>query len=137
MNPTKDTKLAELEEHRVTVLEETKIARFLKQHQLQLVKFDGCAYGLRSCIKGEEEKYLKKPWMIATNIPEVVSTLDGNYCPGIGPGHTHSVTCGKNAKHSQQYTAKLAEDIHRAIANFTTNGKGCWMGLDSGPSRPL
>ena len=81
-----------------------------------MAKFDGCAYGLRSCLKGEEDKFLKKPWMIATSIPEVAAALDGHFCPGVGPGHEHSVTRGKNAKHSQQYTAELAEEIHRAIA---------------------
>ena len=93
-----------------------KVAKFIKRQNLTLAKFDGCAYGLRSCLKGEEDKFLKKPWMIATNIPEVAATLDNNLCPGVGPGHEHSVTCGKNAKHSQQYTIELAEEIHRAIA---------------------
>ena len=105
-----------------------KVASFLKRYKLQLAKFDGCAYGLRSCIKGEEDKFLKKPWMIATNIPEIMTTLDGHYCPGTGPGHEHSITRGKNAKHSQHYTVKLAKDIHKAIADFHVHGKGCWTG---------
>ena len=105
-----------------------KVANFIKRHRLQLAKFDGCAYGLRSCIKGEEDKYLKKPWMIATSIPEIMTTLDGNYCPGTGPGHEHSITRGKNAKHSQQYTNKLATAIHKAIADFHVRGIGCWSG---------
>ena len=66
--------------------------------------------------------------MIATSIPEIMTTLDGNYCPGTGPNHEHSITRGANAKHSQQYTAKLAKDIHRAIEEFHVRGKGCWPG---------
>ena len=92
------------------------MARFIKDQKLTLAKFDGCAYGLRSCMKGEEEKFLKKPWMIATNLPEVMAALDGRLCPGVGPSHEHGVTCNKNAKHSQHYTIQLAVEIHDAIA---------------------
>ena len=93
-----------------------KVAQFIKRYGLALAKFDGCAFGLRSCIKGEEDRFLKKPWMIATNIPQVERSLDKRLCPGVGPDHVHGVTCGKNAKHSQQYTIQLATEIHHAIA---------------------
>ena len=100
-----------------------KVAQFIKKHGLALARFDGCAFGLRSCIKGEEDKFLKKPWMIATNIPQVEQSLDKRLCPGVSLNHVHGVTCGKNAKHSQQYTAQLATEIHHAIAAYFGYGQ--------------
>ena len=105
-----------------------KVARFIKRYGLRLAKFDGCAYGLRSCLKNEEHKFLMKPWMIATNVPEIFETLDGNMCPGTSINHQHSTTCGKNAKHSQFYTHELATAIHHAIHKHHL-GHGCfWRG---------
>ena len=97
-----------------------KVNKFIRKQKLMMAKFDGCAYGLRSCLKGEEDKFLKKPWLIATNIPTVAKTLDGKLCPGVSPNHTHGVTCGKNAKHSQQYTVEFAKEVHHAIADYFT-----------------
>jgi len=85
-----------------------KVERFLRKWKLTTAKFDGCAFGLRSCIEREKEKYLKKPWLVATNIPAVQHALDGRLCPGTSLDHVHGVTCGRNAKHSQYYTAELA-----------------------------
>ena len=36
---------------------------FMNKHNLKYVHFDGCSLGL----KGREQKYMKKPWCIATN----------------------------------------------------------------------
>ena len=89
-----------------------KVERFLRKWRLASARFDGCAFGLRSCIEREKEKFLKKPWLIATNIDTVFSALDGRTCPGTGTDHEHSTTCGRNAKHSQYYTKELALAIH-------------------------
>jgi hypothetical protein len=103
-----------------------KVKAFLKRNNLSLARFDGCAFGLRSCIEREKEKFLKKPWMIATNVPEVFKALDGRLCPGVSLEHQHSVTCGKNALHSQYYTRELAETIHAAIASHYDEGHSWW-----------
>ena len=52
-------------------------------------------------IPGEGHLFLRKPWCMATDVPEVFGALDGKVCPGISDCHRHGVTCGRNAKHSQ------------------------------------
>ena len=103
-----------------------KVERFLRKWRLASARFDGCAFGLRSCIEREKEKFLKKPWLIATNIDTVFSALDGRTCPGTGTDHEHSTTCGRNAKHSQYYTKELALAIHEAIARHHMEGHSWW-----------
>jgi hypothetical protein len=108
-----------------------KVAGFLRKYKLMSAKFDGCAFGLRSCIARESEKFLRKPWLVATNIPAVHAALDGKLCPGTSTGHQHSTTCGRNAKHSQYYTRHLALVLHEAIAKHHTDGGSWWKGSQS------
>ena len=102
-----------------------EVIQFISSNELRLAHFDGCFYGLRSCIPGSEAKYLNKPSTIATNLPEVHERFDGCMCPGIGPDHVHDVTCGKNAKHSQGYTSKMVENLHYCIKRHF-EGPSCW-----------
>jgi hypothetical protein len=103
-----------------------KVERFIRKHRLTTAEFDGCAFGLRSSIKREEGKYLKKPWRIVTNIPAIQEALAGRLCPGTSDTHVHAVTCGKDAKHSQYYTRSLARTIHDAIAKHHMSGSSWW-----------
>jgi hypothetical protein len=103
-----------------------RVDQFVRRYGLSTVEFDGCAFGLRSCIKREEGKFLRKPWRIVTNIPAVQEALKGHKCPGISTDHVHATTCGKNAKHSQYYTRQLAETIHKAIAKHHESGQSWW-----------
>ena len=105
-----------------------KVAQFLKKWDLASARFDGCAFGLRSCIEREKEKFLKKPWLVATNIPSVFEALNDRLCPGTSEGHVHGTTCGRNAKHSQYYTKQLALVLHDAIARHHEGGKSWWRG---------
>jgi hypothetical protein len=105
-----------------------KVKKFVTMNRLSLAKFDGCAFGLRSCIQRESEKFLRKPWLVATNIPEVHRVLDGKLCPGVSLEHQHSTTCGKNSKHSQYYTVELAKSLHGALAEFHLSGNSWWKG---------
>ena len=81
-----------------------EVERFCAENGLQKAHFDGCRFGLRSCIAGSESKYLMKPWTFATNLPEVFEVFNGMFCPGVSSEHVHDSTCGRNAKHSQGYT---------------------------------
>jgi hypothetical protein len=54
--------------------------------------------------------------------------LDGRLCPGTSLDHVHGVTCGRNAKHSQYYTAELALVLHNAIAQHHQEGHSWWKG---------
>ena len=101
------------------------VEKFLKDNKMYKANFDGCYFGLRSCVKGSEHLYLRKPWCLATNLPEVLEGFTGLYCPGTGPDHIHDTTCGKNAKHSQGYTVEMVLKLHWCIKRHF-EGPNCW-----------
>ena len=76
--------------------------------------FDGCQYGLKSVRKDREHLFLRKPWTIASNIPEVFALLC-KLCPGETVSHRHDTCNGKNAIASQYYTPFMVTLIHMAI----------------------
>ena len=102
-----------------------EVVRFCAENELHKAHFDGCRFGLRSCIPGSESKYLMKPWTFATNLPEIFEIFDDMFCPGVSSEHVHDSTCGKNAKHSQGYTSEIVELIHRGVKRHF-EGPNCW-----------
>ena len=82
--------------------------------------FDGCQYGLKSVRKGREHLFLRKPWTIASNIPEVFALLC-KLCPGETVSHRHDTCNGKNAIASQYYTPFMVTLIHMAIMRHFEN----------------
>ena len=103
-----------------------KVEQFIEDNDLVKSRFDGCVFGLRSILRGEEHKYLRKPWCIATNIPEVYSALDGVLCPGVDESHQHGTSGGKNTRHTQGYTEALVITIHQAVARSLKNFGRFW-----------
>lgn len=75
---------------------------FMTKYNLKYVHFDGCALGL----KGRHQKFLKKPWCIATNDMRLLQYFGQYNCPG---DHEHEPTQGQNAIDSAFYTAEFAE----------------------------
>ena len=75
---------------------------FMTIHNLKYVHFDGCALGLKS----RRQKFLKKPWCVATNDVRLLQYFGRYTCPG---DHEHEPTQGRNAADSAFYTAEFAE----------------------------
>ena len=75
---------------------------FMTKHNLKYVHFDGCALGLKS----RHQKFLKKPWCVATNDVRLLQYFGQYTCPG---DHEHEPTQGQNAADSAFYTAEFAE----------------------------
>ena len=108
-----------------------EVEKFLWENSLAKAYFDGCHFGLRSCVKGSESLFLRKPWCIATNLPEVHERFDGRMCPGTGPDHVHGVTCGKDAKHSQGYTRQMVVELHECIRDHFLGSNRWWTGAEA------
>ena len=114
-----------------------EVERFLRDNEMQKAHFDGCHFGLRSVIPGEEHLFLNKPWTFATNIQEIFDGFNGKLCPGRGPRHQHGTTCGANAKHSQGYSAEMVDLLHRCIKKHIQGCNSWWTGWteDASPAR--
>ena len=80
---------------------------FMTKHNLKYVHFDGCALGL----KGRNQKFLKKPWCIATNDVRLLQYFGQYVCPR---NHEHEPTQGANATDSAFYTPEFAEVLLQA-----------------------
>ena len=81
---------------------------FMKRHNLKYVHFDGCSLGL----KGRNQKFLKKPWRIATNDVRVLQYFGQHQCPR---NYEHEQTIGTNATASAYYTPQFAEVLLKAL----------------------
>lgn len=75
---------------------------FMTRYNLKYVHFDGCALGLKS----RRQKFLKKPWCIATNDLRLLQYFGQYTCAG---NHEHELTQGQNAVDSAFYTLEFAE----------------------------
>ena len=79
----------------------SRVKKWIGAHPIQKAHFDGCRFGLIN-KKGE---YVKKPWTVATTIPQLYDKLSGKCCKG---GHIH----GKCTKESESYTSPFARTVH-------------------------
>ena len=51
---------------------------FMIKYQLVPAHFDGCAFNLRSLV--DPNKFIKKPWTFATNMPAMHMSFDKCFC---------------------------------------------------------
>ena len=95
-----------------------KVKRFLARNNMSKCYLDGCAFGLRSRHPNHRNKFLRKPWTIATNFPQIFGKHCGKRCPG---GHEHVPTQGSDTKPTESYTVPLATAIHNAWCEQAEN----------------
>ena len=92
----------------------------LQSNMMSYLSFDGCRYGLKSIKRGKEHLFIKKPWMFASNIPQL-RNLFNLVCLR---DHEHETCNGIDAVHSQYYTKLIARLTHLAfMRHFTYNKK--------------
>ena len=84
------------------------VQSFLKRHQLKLLPFHGCQFGVVDTTNGLP---MKKGWMIATNLEEL-SGLAEYTCDG---SHTHGQSRGVALKLAENYTFALTDFIHKCF----------------------
>jgi hypothetical protein len=95
--------------------QDKRVRGFLRQHRLIRNTFHGCMYGLcpSHSMTSDTQKYIKKPWSIATN--------------NLNVWHALSKTCDKSHEHvrcqrndtslSERYTHQMCEAVHLAFAS--------------------
>jgi hypothetical protein len=98
-----------------TYWKRTDIMNMISELELHPTHIHGCSLGLKSKRKGFEHLYLKKPWAIYSNSPDINNVLRKHTCPGVSADHEHDQCRGNNAKLSERYTALFARCIHRAL----------------------
>ena len=70
------------------------------------------------------DKFIFKPWWIASNDDVLVTQLDKQRCPGKSSRHRHFPCQGPMAKPSGNYTDKMVQIIHEAWKQSCIN-RGC------------
>jgi hypothetical protein len=95
------------------------VLNFVRLNNLVDYDFDGCMYGLCSVVEATLGEPIKKPWRIASDMPEF--EMLRRQCT-----HTpteHAQCAGKDTKLSEGYTDALARSIHACFALH-----GCRLG---------
>ena len=87
------------------------VQEFLARNDLHSVNMDGCAYGLVARYGSLKGQPIKKPWRIATNMPELRQRLSRR-CACTS---AHAPCEGRDTSETEAYTDEMAEQIHRAF----------------------
>ncbi len=93
---------------------EKPIQDLTREYGLINYDFDGCEYGLRSTAAATPGRPIRKPWRIASDMPEFASlrrlcTHDPN---------EHARCAGDDTKRTEGYTDELALLIHRCFGLY-------------------
>ena len=87
------------------------VQAFILRNRLNSVILDGCAFGLvakHGSLKGFP---IRKPWRVATNMPELRLRLDRRCaCTSV-----HAPCEGRDTSETEAYTDTMAEQIHLAF----------------------
>ena len=90
------------------------VRRFLRTYGLSLYDFDGCALRLRSRKHGREDKFLRKPWRICADVPQL-----RRLCRKCDHPHEMQVLVeSSDTRWTEGYTDELAREIHSAWSSW-------------------
>ena len=85
-----------------------KVKKFLEEYQMEKYNFHGCMLG--TCSR--DGIPIKKPWTVATTIPELGSSLMKYQCDG---SHEHAEGRGVDLKLTELYTWKFVDEVHSSL----------------------
>ena len=89
-----------------------KVRRFLETHMMEKYNFHGCMLG----TKNHDGIAIKKPWTVATSIPEIGHCLVKYQCDGQ---HEHVAGRGIDLKATELYTWDFVDNVHAALQQST------------------
>ena len=89
-----------------------KVKKFLEDHFMEKYNFHGCMLGTMN----RDGIFIKKPWTVATSIPELGNRLSQYQCDG---SHNHVAGRGVDLKMTELYTWKFVDEIHSALQPST------------------
>ena len=87
--------------------------KFFEELQLEKLRFDGCALGLRSVNNDP----IRKPWCVATNKGHIFRAFAKYSCPGKDKHPYHEPCAGTYTKRTEGYTWPFADVVHKAWGN--------------------
>ena len=85
-----------------------KVKKFLEENQMEKYNFHGCMLG--TCNR--DGIPIKKPWTVATTIPELGTGLMKYQCDG---SHEHAEGRGVDLKLTELYTWKFVDEVHASL----------------------
>ena len=89
-----------------------KVRKFLEAHLMEKYNFHGCMLG----TKNHDGIAIKKPWTVATSIPEIGNSLVKYQCDGL---HGHVAGRGMDLKDTELYTWDFVDTVHAALQQST------------------
>ena len=89
-----------------------EVRALIERYNLQPVKFHGCALNLKVTKGKYKGKYLKKPWTIYTDCPNVRDIFANKLCQR---NHDHAECRGEVCKNTEGYTADYVACLHTAF----------------------
>ena len=89
-----------------------KVRKFLEAHVMEKYNFHGCMLG----TKNHDDIAIKKPWTVATSIPEIGNSLVKYQCDGL---HEHVAGRGIDLKDTELYTWEFVDTVHAALQQST------------------
>ena len=87
----------------------------MRAYGLREYDFDGCMYGLFSGIRGRENKLLRKPWRICSDLEQMRRTC--RKC-----NHTrcqHARVESADTKGTEEYTDEMVRRLHSIWHEYT------------------
>ena len=90
----------------------SEVRALIKKYGLRPVKFHGCALNMRVTSGKHAGKYLKKPWTIFTDCPNVRQAFESKLCQR---NHDHAECRGQAAKQSESYSSDYVACLHGAF----------------------
>ena len=89
-----------------------KVRALIERYDLVPVKFHGCALNMKVESGKFKGMYLKKPWTIYTDCPNVREIFQNKLCQR---NHDHAECRGEVAKNTESYSADYVACLHGAF----------------------
>ena len=100
-----------------------QVRSFLREFDLRQHHFDGCMFDLRSVVPANMGKLLRKPWTLATDVPQFAAFSSGSYkC--CHPSGAHTPVAGRDTRATEGYTDRMVLLIHDCWQQWCSPGCG-------------
>ena len=93
-----------------------EVKALIERYNLQPVKFHGCALNLKVTTGKHKGKFLKKPWTIYTDCPNVRDVFVNKLCQR---NHEHAECRGEVCKNTESYSPDYVACLHTAFKKAT------------------
>ena len=108
------------------------VKAFIKRYNVQFVRIDGCAFGMRSSTGA----LVLKPWALCTSSAAIVQKLQSYRW---SRDHTHEHLQGRETGLSAHYPTRMAQAVHKIFSHIIADMRDTENGgaSSSSPSSSL